>query len=88
MGRLGAGIGVISQFSPGFHEGGVVRPQRLAAAGGGNVPAMLQVGEVVLSRATVGRMAGPAAPNQLNPGGATSGGGHTSTPDLDRNDGG
>ena len=75
-GLIGAGIGLISQFIPGFHEGGVVRPQ-FAAAGSGNVPAMLQAGEVVLSRATVGRLGGPAAADQLNQGGAS---GSSATP--------
>ena len=72
-GLIGAGVGIISQF---FHEGGVVRPA-FAGAGSGNVPAMLQAGEVVLSRATVGRMGGPAAADQLNQGAAPPGGGLT-----------
>ena len=72
FGLIGAGIGIASQF---FHEGGIVQPPRFAAAGGGNVPAMLQTGEVVLSRATVGRLGGPAAADQLNQGASGQGGG-------------
>lgn len=56
-----------------FHEGGIVRPQRFATAGG-NVPAILEAGEVVLSRHTVNRLGGPVAANQLNQGGAAGGG--------------
>ena len=38
---------------------------------------MLQAGEVVLSRRTVGRLGGPDAANQLNQGAAPSGGAPT-----------
>ena len=81
LGIIGAGVGIISQF---FHEGGIVQPQRFALAGSGGVPAIMQPGEVVLSRSTVGRLGGPAAANQLNQGGAPGGGGVTFTFDPSR----